>query len=440
MNQFLKQLLPSLIIGSMFSMATTELVEAKLEDSPKTLVDEVWQIVDYEYVDQNFNQVDWLKVREELLDREYSSQTEAYEAIREALKKLGDPYTRFLSPKQFEELTNQTAGELSGIGVRIEIDATSQELVVVEPLTDSPAAEAGIQAGDRIIKINGKPTAVMGVEQALEEIRGEAGTTVELELSRPGNQVFEVSVTRAQVEVPSVSYQVKQEGNMLVGYIKLDEFSSHAAEQMKKAVKKLQNDQVTGFVLDLRNNPGGLLYASVDIARMWLEEGVIVKIINRPDNCEEIEDNCGQEEFSANGTALSDLPLVILVNQNSASASEVLAAALKENNRATVVGTRTFGKGTVQSVHNLSDGSGLAVTISRYYPPSGTTINKRGITPDIYVELNPQQELLINQNPAALGTNADPQYTQAIAYLKSNHSNYTTITNELPDLPPVNTK
>ena len=159
---------------------------------------------------------------------------------------------------------------------------------------------------------------------------------------------------------------------MRVGYIKLDEFSSHAAEQMKQAIENLNSNKVSGFVLDLRGNPGGLLFASIDIARMWMPQGAIVRTVDRQN---------GNEKYSANGTALTNLPLVLLVDEKSASASEILAGALKENRRARLVGTRTYGKGTVQSVQTLSDGSGLAVTIARYYPPSGTNINHKGHCP-----------------------------------------------------------
>jgi carboxyl-terminal processing protease len=185
---------------------------------------------------------------------------------------------------------------------------------------------------------------------------------------------------------------------------------------------------VSGFVLDLRGNPGGLLYASVDIARMWLEEGIIVKTLDKPQTCSSVTNECGYTEIAADGTAITDLPLVILVDGYSASASEILAGALQENGRATLIGTRTFGKGTVQSVHSLSDGSGLAITISRYYPPSGKNINKKGINPDIAVELSTAEELTITNDPSLLGTKADPQYLKAIAFLSSSYPPQTSLT------------
>ncbi len=389
---------------------TGSAVKATLEDSPKTVVDEVWQIVHNEFVDRGFNNVNWLQKRQELLESDYANQEQAYKAIRESLKELGDPYTRFLDPKKFEELTSQTSGELSGIGIRLTIEETTSQITVVEPLEDSPADEAGIKPGDKILSINGKPTSLMSLDQASEEIRGEVGTQVSLKIARSGNSTFDVTLTRSQIELPSVNYSITKEGQTKVGYIKLNEFSSHSAEQMQEAIEDLAGQQISGFVLDLRGNPGGLLFSSVEIARMWLEEGAIVSTKNRKGS---------DQKFFANGKALTDLPLVILVDHYSASASEILAGALKENNRATIVGTKTYGKGTVQSVHSLSDGSGLAVTIAQYFPPSGMDINHQGIAPDIEVDLTTEQKLAFNVNPALFATAADPQYAKAIQVLKN---------------------
>jgi carboxyl-terminal processing protease len=250
----------------------------------------------------------------------------------------------------------------------------------------------------------------MSLEQASEAIKGELDTDVNLQISRPSDKTFNAVITRAQIEVPSVNYALKDEDNLKIGYIKLDEFSSHAAEQMKEAIEDLHKQKATAFVLDLRGNPGGLLFASVDIARMWMQQGEIVDIVDRAG---------GHRKFSADGSAITDLPLVVLVDGDSASASEILAGALKENSRATIVGTTTYGKGTVQSVHSLSDGSGLVVTISRYFPPSGININKKGIKPNIIQDLTLESKNQLAQDPSLIGTKADTQYSKAIAVLKS---------------------
>ena len=402
----------------MAAIATTSLlishssspVKAALEDSPKTVVDEVWQIINSEFVDRDFNHVDWRIQRQELLRKNYVSEEDAYKAIRESLKDLGDPYTRFLEPEEFEELTNQTSGELSGVGIRLSMDEKTKQLIVVEPLENSPADAAGIKSGDRIVRIDNKPTKLMTIEQASAAIKGEVGTEVTLAISREGKPDFDIIIERAQIELPSVNYTLNQEGNTKVGYIRLEEFSSHAAEQMQQAIEELSQKQASGFVLDLRGNPGGLLFSSVEIARMWMEKGAIVSTVDRKG---------GNQKFAANGKALTNLPLVVLVDGYSASASEILAGALKENQRATVVGTRTYGKGTVQSVHSLSDGSGLAVTIARYYPPSGQDINYKGIAPDIEVDLTREEQTQLSINPDLIGTRADRQYARAISILRN---------------------
>jgi len=403
------KLLLALVTTSVFVSQSSSPVTAALDESPKTVIDEVWQIVNNEFVDHEFNHTDWKIKRQELLHKEYTDDKSAYKAIRNSLKDLGDPYTRFLEPKEYEELTSQTSGELSGIGIQLGIDEKTKKLTIFAPIPNSPASKAGLKPGDRITRINGKSTDLMSLEQASAQIKGEVGTEVELEILRQEKPVFDVTIARAQIELPSVSYNLNQEEGSRVGYIKLDEFSSHAAEQMQKAIEDLSKQQASGFVLDLRGNPGGLLFSSVEIARMWMKKGEIVHTIDRQG---------GNEKFSANGKALTDLPLVVLVDGYSASASEILAGALKENRRAKVVGSRTYGKGTVQSVHALSDGSGLAVTIARYYPPSGIDINKKGIAPDIKVDLSREQQTSLSINPNLIGTQDDPQYARAVTILK----------------------
>jgi carboxyl-terminal processing protease len=385
-------------------------VLAALQDSPKSIVDEAWQIVNREYVDNTFNNVDWQATRQQLLSKNYTSKEQAYEAIRKALEPLSDPYTRFLDPEQFQALTSQTAGELSGVGIRMEVDDQTKVLKVVEPIENSPAFKADIKAGDKILAIDGQPTQGMKIEEASAMIRGDVGTSVSLQLSREGKGVFDVTLTRAQIELPSVHSSVKQEGQIKVGYISLNEFSSHASEQMQRAILNLNEQNVDAYVLDLRGNPGGLLHASVEIARMWIESGEIVHTVDR---------RGGTQEFKANKSALTQLPLAVLVDGNSASASEILAGALKDSKRGVVVGSKTFGKAVVQSVHSLSDGSGLAVTISRYYPPSGIDINHKGIMPDVTLDLTSTQQQRLQTEPSLIGSAEDPQYKRAITVLET---------------------
>jgi carboxyl-terminal processing protease len=317
-----------------------------------------------------------------------------------------------MDPKQFEALTNQTSGEVTGIGIRMELNEQTKKLTIIEAIENSPALKAGIKAGDILLAINGKPTSQMKVEDASKLIRGKAGTKLTLRLGRDGQSAFDVNLTRASIEVPTVRYSLKQEGDRRIGYIRLREFSAHAGTQMRRAISDLNAKQVDGYVLDLRSNPGGLLQSSIEIARMWMDNGAIVKTVDRKG---------GSEESKANRTALTKRPLAILVDNNSASASEILTGALKDNNRAVVVGGQTFGKALVQSVHELPDGSGVAITIAHYYTPKGTDINHKGIAPDIKLELTQAQQRQLAANPNLLGTQNDPQYARALAVLSSNN-------------------
>lgn len=394
---------------SLFGSSVGSSAQTSFDNSPKAVLDEAWQIVNREYVDTGFNQVNWLAVRQELLSQEYSSPQEAYAALRNALEQLEDPYTRFLDPHQFQALTNQTSGELSGIGIRLQVDSATQRLVVVEPLENSPASQAGIRAGDRILAIDGQSTQGMTVEQASRLIQGEVGTPITLRVDRNDREAFDVALTRARIEVPNVTHALREEGNIQVGYIRLTEFSSHAPAQMHRAIQSLLDQGADAFVLDLRGNPGGLLQASIDISRMWLDNGSIVRTVSRSGSSQEI---------TANHTALTQLPLAVLVDNNSASSSEILTGALSDNDRAVVVGSRTFGKALVQSVHSLSDGSGLAVTVAHYYTPNGTDISHRGIIPDVQVSLSEQERRTLSADQTLVGTQMDPHYEQALNALQ----------------------
>lgn len=395
--------------ASLFLPGFSSSVRAAWENSPKAVLDEAWQIVYRDYVDPSFNETDWLAIREELLEREYSSPEATYSALRKALAELEDPYTRFMDPLQYQALTNQTSGELSGVGIRLKADEITGLILIEAPIENSPAMAAGIESGDRVLAIDRTQTLGLDVNEAANLIRGEVGTDVKLTLSRAGRE-FEVTLRRARIEVPSVHYTVKQEGSNRIGYIHLSQFTSHAAREMRDAIRSLSEDQVEAFVLDLRGNPGGLLYSSIDIARMWLEAGTIVKTVDR--------DSHG-EELRANRSALTDLPLVVLVDQNSASSSEILAGALQDNNRATIIGTQTYGKALVQSLHPLSDGSGLAVTIAHYYTPNGTDISKTGVVPDVEVRLSRREEQQLAQDPSSVATLADPHYSRAVMFLET---------------------
>jgi carboxyl-terminal processing protease len=395
--------------------------QALFKASPKELVDEVWQIVQRQYVDGTFNQVDWQAVRKEYLNKSYSNQQEAYKSIREMLKRLNDPYTRFMDPEEFKNMQVDTSGELTGIGITISQDEKTKQLVVIAPIEDTPAFKAGVLAKDVILKIDGKSTKGMDTNQAVSLIRGAAGTPVTLTIQR-NNQEKQFKITRARIEIHPVRYSEKQTPVGKVGYIRLNQFSANASKEMQEAISNLEKKQVTGYILDLRGNPGGLLFSSVEIARMWIDKGTIVSTVDRQGV---------REREVANGRALTNKPLVILVDKGSASASEILSGALQDNKRAVLVGTQTFGKGLVQSVRPLDDGSGLAVTIAKYLTPNDRDINKHGIDPDIKVELTDaqRQELWLRERDK-LGTLNDLQFAKAVEVLGKQIAGKTTPTAE----------
>ena len=255
---------------------------------------------------------------------------------------------------------------------------------------------------DVILSIDGKSTKGMSTEDAVKLIRGQAGSTVTLQLRRDG-KVVDTPLVRARIELHAVDSQVNTSADgTRIGYIRLKQFNANASKDMADALKKLEGENVQGYVLDLRSNPGGLLMASITIARQWLDEGVIVSTKTR----DGIEDT-----KRANGRSLTQKPLVVLVNEGSASASEILSGALQDNHRAVVVGEKTFGKGLVQSVRGLSDGSGMTVTIAKYLTPNGRDIHKHGIDPDVRAKLTAAEAQKLRLED--LGTNKDSQYRVA---------------------------
>ena len=390
---------------------------AYLDNNPKQLVDEVWQVINDTYVDGTFNQVDWLAIRQQYVGKSktYNTKEEAYKAIREMLETLDDPYTRFLDPEEFKNMQIDTSGELTGVGIQITKDEETKELTVVAPIEDTPAFEAGILAKDVITKINGKTTEGMEVEEAVKLIRGRPGSQVTLTIRR-ANREFNYPIVRARIELHPVKASIRETPSGKVGYIRLTQFSAQASKEMREAIREAEAANVNGYILDLRSNPGGLLYSSVEIARMWLDEGKIVSTVSR---------NGQVEAQRARNSALTDKPLVILVDGGSASASEIVSGALQDNDRATLVGTKTFGKGLVQSVRRLGDGSsGLAVTIAKYLTPSGRDINKQGIQPDIVVELTEAQKKQLQQERDKIGNFGDPQFDKAYEVLEGEIAEY----------------
>ena len=377
---------------------------ALFKESPKELVDQVWQIIYRQYIDDTFNGQDWQAVRKEYLNRSYSSKEQAYAAIYEMLKKLDDPFTRFMNPEEFKAI--QENADTAGIGLYVSTNKKTKEMVNISPIEDSPANKAGILPGDILVKIDGKTTQGMNNFNVMNQLRGKAGTPVNLTVRR-GQKQLEFKVIREKIQLRPVSYEVKKTSKGSIGYIRLKQFSADASKEMREAIGDLEKKQVAGYVLDLRSNSGGLLFSNYEIARMWLSEGTIVSTVDRKGIVE-------QEE--ASGRALTIKPLVVIINDATSSGAEILTAALQENNRATLVGTKTIGYNTIESIHSLNDGSGLAVTVAKWRTPKGRDINNLGISPDVVVDLTPAQQLTMIQN-RSFGTMADPQFSKAVERL-----------------------
>ena len=369
-----------------------------LENNYKEVIDHVWQIVYRDFLDSSgkFERSNWINLRKEFLAKKYSNNNEAYDAIRDMLSNLDDPYTRFLDPKEFNQMRIDTSGELTGVGIQIVKDKESDSLIIISPIEGTPAYEAGIKARDMILSIDNVSTKGLNIEDAVKFIRGKRGTKVKLEILRNGNSFYK-SLLRERIELKSVTSKINEtKDGLLIGYVRLKQFNANASREMKDTLKDLEIKKVSGYVLDLRSNPGGLLESSIDISRQFIDKGIIVSTLSK-DGLKETK--------RGNGKALTNKPLIVLVNEGSASASEIVSGAIRDNNRGKLVGKKTFGKGLVQSMRTLVDGSGLTVTVAKYLTPNGTDINKFGITPDIEVKMNSNPIL-----QREIGTKRDRQY------------------------------
>ncbi|MFO5494500.1 MAG: carboxyl-terminal processing protease CtpA [Cuspidothrix sp.] len=387
-----------LVLGGFVSPALAMTQEQKL-------VYEVWRIVNRSYLDGTFNSQNWVDVRQKALKHYFPNQKAAYTTIQDMLKSLDDPFTRFLEPEKYRSLQVNTSGELTGVGLQIAFNPQTGILEVIAPIENSPAQKAGLKPRDRILKIEGLSTENLSIDEAAARMRGPAGSVVTLLISRAGEQDQEVVLVRDRIALnPVISdLRLSHEGDK-IGYLRLSQFSANAVKELAHAISILEKKGASAYILDLRNNPGGLLQAGIEVARLWLDSGTIVYTVNR----QGIQGN-----YEAFGPPLTKDPLVILVNQGTASASEILAGALQDNHRAQLIGETTFGKGLIQSLFELSDGSGLAVTIAKYETPNHRDINKLGIKPD---QIIPQPPI----NREQIGTEKDAQYQAAIELLSKN--------------------
>jgi carboxyl-terminal processing protease len=389
--------------------------------SEQKLFNEAWRIVSQSYVDETFNGQNWWLLRQKTLQNPLPDRAATYKAIQQMLTTLNDPFTRLLQPAQYRSLQTSTNGELTGIGLQITLDSETSNLEVITPIPGSPAAKAGILPKDQILQIDDIVANRLSLDEAAEKMRGPIGSTVQL-LIRHAQTVdsappLVMKVVRDRIELNPVvaelrsfpggdSTAVKMNASSEVGkfgYIRLNQFNANATQEMRQAIQRLEKQGAKAYILDLRGNPGGLLQAGVDIAELWMQPGPIVYTVDR---------HGVMDSLTAERPPLTRAPLVVLVNRGTASASEILAGALQDSGRATLVGERTFGKGLIQSLFSLADDSGLAVTVARYQTPNHHDINKVGIEPDLVVPLNRIQ-------PDQLGTSADTQYQAAVVQLHS---------------------
>ncbi|KAL8162821.1 hypothetical protein V2J09_014310 [Rumex salicifolius] len=370
-----------LFVGMVLIMAVSVSVSNMALSEENLIFLEAWRTIDRAYVDKSFNGQSWFRYRENALRNEpMNNREETYMAIRKMVATLNDPFTRFLGPEEFKSLRSGTRGSLTGVGLSIGypsgINGTSNGLAVISASPGGPANKAGITTGDVILEIDNISTDSMTIYDAADHLQGDEGSSVQLTI-RSGDEIKQLSLIREKVSLNPVKSrlcEIPNSGNR-IGYIKLASFTQNASGALKEAIGTLRSNNVNAFVLDLRDNSGGLFPEGIEIAKLWLDKGVIVYICDSR-GVRDIYDTDGSSSIAASE------PLVVLVNKGTASASEILAGALKDNKRAVLYGEPTYGKGKIQSVFELSDGSGLAVTVARYETPAHTDIDKVGVIPD----------------------------------------------------------
>ncbi|RRD95335.1 S41 family peptidase [Clostridiales bacterium COT073_COT-073] len=304
-------------------------------------------------------------------------------AVKGYVDALGDPYTNYLTREEFEEFNRDLSGTYEGIGVPIVRDADTKAVTIIAPYKDSPGEKAGLKAGDIIVAVDGDDIAGIEVDEVARRIRGQKGTQVTLTVQRKkGNKfdVLDIPIIRDEVIIPTIEAKMLEEQ---IGYIAIFGFDEPTADQFSRELNQLKNQGIKGLIIDLRGNPGGYLEIATEIADEIMHKGLVVYIEDK---------NGNREDFSAVNSAKLEMPIAVLVDGGSASASEILAGALKDHKLATIVGTTTFGKGLVQNTIPFLDGSALKVTIAKYYTPNGHYIHSKGIEPDVKVELEEPTE------------------------------------------------
>ena len=383
-NKFLKKIFPIYIILPIILFLNAKIVlSAQNEDKLYEKIDlfsEVLEKIEKEYVEE-------------------IDQSEAMDsAINGVLQSL-DPYSSYMSPEIFEESNTETSGKFGGLGIEVSMEAGVVK--VITPIDDTPASRAGIKAGDYIVRINGEQVQGKSLYEAVNLMRGPVGSPIEITIRRKGLKKAKIfKIIREVIEIKSVVSELKDKE---IGYLRLRAFNENSDNQLKKEISKFENNKnIVGYILDLRNNPGGLLSQAIKISDFFLDDGEIVSTKGR-----KIKEN--RKFFASKGDRINGKPLIVLINKGSASASEIVAGALKDQKRAILLGETTYGKGSVQSIIPLKNKGAIRLTISKYYLPSGKSISEVGVSPDITIEE-------INED-FSINTTTDNQLNYAIRLL-----------------------
>lgn len=332
----------------------------------------------------------WATIHNEYVQGEIDDTALVRGAIRGIVGGLNDPYSVYFDPEEAKAFAEEISGTFEGVGM--EIGFKEEQLAVIAPLPDTPAERAGLRAGDFLLQIDNQDTEGLSIDEAIKKIRGPKGSTVTFIIRRGTDEPKEIVVVRDTIVVSTVTSEIVTSGDHTIGYLKISGFTEDTTTKVRQEVQRHLAKSVDGFIVDVRNNPGGLLDVSVDIASIFVDNQVIVR---------EVDQAGKRQELRSSGRRLVDAqPVVVLVNQGSASASEIVAGALQDLDRAVVIGEQTFGKGSVQKLAELPDGSTLKLTIAKWYTPKNRSISEQGITPDILVTPAADDEVDTQRNRA----------------------------------------
>ena len=350
-----------------------------LSDSKQFVLD-AWTLVNEGYYDpERLDEIQWKKIRQKTLQKQIETSDEAYSAIEDMLKPLEDPFTRILRPKDYELLkTSNFGSEINGVGLQLGEDEMTKEIKVISTLAGSPAEEAGIISGDQIDKVDGISCSELGLANTASKLRGESGTKVLVQIKSMSNETKEIDLERRSVDLRPVRTKRLRDDSHTIGYLRITQFSESVPKKIEEALQELKDKEVEGIILDLRNNSGGLVSSGIAVADSFLGEQAIVETKDR---------NGIKDAIISQKNTFFDGPMVTLVNKGTASASEILAGSLQDNERSTLMGEQTYGKGLIQSLKSLGEDSGIAITVASYLTPEGNNIQGKGITPDKILDL-----------------------------------------------------